>query len=39
MPEGLLIAFFTFAAFGAGMTVVGLYLVVDALLDRLTDKK
>jgi hypothetical protein len=36
MSEGLL----TFAAFGAGMTVIGLYLVclylvADALLDRL----
>jgi hypothetical protein len=36
MPEGLL----TFAAFGAGMIgigvyLVGLYFVVDALLDRL----
>jgi hypothetical protein len=39
MPEGLLIAFLTFAAFGAGITVVGLYLVVDALLDRLTNKE
>lgn len=39
MPEGLL----TLAAFGAGMTVIGsylvaLYLVADALLDRLTSK-
>ena len=40
MPEGLL----TFAALGAGMTGIGLYLVVlslalDALLDRLAQKK
>ena len=39
MSEGLL----AFAAFGAGITVVGLYLVslylvVDALLDRLANK-
>jgi hypothetical protein len=39
MSEGLL----TFAAFGAGMTVIGLYLVclylvADALLDRLANK-
>jgi hypothetical protein len=40
MSEGLL----TFAAFSAGMTGIGLYLVVlslavDALLDRLAPKR
>lgn len=39
MPEGL----WTFAALGAGMTGIGLYLIVlslavDALLDRLAQK-
>ena len=34
MREGILIGLLTFAAFGAGMTIIG--LVFDAIFDRLT---
>ena len=34
MREGILIGLLTFAAFGAGMTVIG--LVFDVIFDRLT---